>query len=547
MIFAWRLLGLPCAVLQVLAGDARTLDSGVVNADLARWLARSWPPVTLARPARLNDSLWTLARRFYAGRAQQPGWRMDEGPERVQDLLDRLERAPSQGLDPADYGMARLRSLAAGSDDSDSLALLDLLATTTWLHYASDLTYGRVIPRRVDSLWTAAPRRVDLLDALAAALDSNRVGVALDELAPPHGAVARLRAILAWYRAIAARGGWPQVPKGPPFQLGAEGPEVAALRQRLEITSDLAPNGAGSVFDSALDAAVRRAQERHGLIPDGIVGPATRTALNVPVEERIRQLELNLERWRWLPRDLGPRYVMVNAAGFTLEAVDSGRVVLTSRVVAGQAGWPTPIVTARLTEVDFNPRWDIPRSIAVGEILPKLRRDPDYLNRMGIHVETTGTEEPTELACGGVPWDSISPSGFVYRLWQEPGPENPLGRVRFVIPNRFGVALHDTQQPRLFDLAARAFSHGCVRVDEAERLAVWVLRGYPGWTEDSVYAAALDTTERYVAVPDTIVAYLTYWTAWVGDGGRAEFRPDVYRWDAELAAALRRRARSGRR
>jgi murein L,D-transpeptidase YcbB/YkuD len=488
-----------------------------------------------------------LSRRFYAGRAQLSAWSLAEGRGRLDDLLDRLQRAQQQGLDSADYGLDRLRSLAAraGGGDSETQGLLDILATATWLHYASDLAFGRVIPRVVDTLWTASPRTVDLLGALAAALDSNRVGAALDELAPPQTSVVRLRAALAWYRAIAARGGWPQIPDGPPFQLGAEGPEVALLRQRLEITGDVAPGGQGMLFDSALDVAVRRAQERHGLEPDGIVGGATRRALNVPVQDRIRQLELSLERWRWLPRDLGQRYLMVNSAGFSLEVVDSGRVILSSRIVAGRASWPTPIFSSRLTEITFNPRWNIPRSIAVKEILPKLRRDPGYLTRMGIHLERV--DEPgTELVCNDVPWDSVSVSGFVYRLWQEPGPENPLGRIRFTIPGRFGVALHDTQEPNLFRLLVRASSHGCVRVQEAERLAAYLLRDLPGWTEDSLRAATEFPIERYVAVPDPIPAYLTYWTAWVSNG-QVSFRPDLYRWDAELGRALRRRALAGTR
>jgi len=545
MISAWRLLGLPCAVVQVLAGDPRMQDSSVARVDLTRWLARSWPPITLAQPARVNDSLWRLSRRFYASRAQLPAWSLAEGRGRVDDLLDRLQRAQQQGLDSTDYGLDRLRSLAARTDDSGSLGLLDLLATATWLHYASDLAYGRVIPRVVDSLWTASPRTVDLLGALAVALDSNRVGAALDDLAPPQRSALHARAALAWYRAIAARGGWPQVPDGAPLQLSAEGPEVALLRQRLEITGDVAPGGPGQLFDSALDVAVRRAQERHGLEPDGIVGGATRRALNVPVRDRIRQLELSLERWRWLPRDLGPRYLMVNSAGFWLEVIDSGRVVLQSRIVAGRVTWPTPIFSSRLTEITFNPRWNIPRSIAVQEILPKLRRDSGYLTRMGIHLERV--DEPgTELACNDVQWDSVTASGFSYRLWQEPGPENPLGQVRFTIPGPFGVALHHTQVPSLFLSPVRASSHGCVRVQEAERLVTYLLRDLPGWTEDSLRAATEVPVERYVAVPDPLPVYVTYLTAWMSDG-KVSFRPDLYRWDAELERALRRRALAGRR
>jgi murein L,D-transpeptidase YcbB/YkuD len=275
------------------------------------------------------------------------------------------------------------------------------------------------------------------------------------------------------------------------------------------------------------------------------VGGATRRALNVPVQDRIRQLELSLERWRWLPRDLGPRYLMVNSAGFSLELVDSGRVVLESRIVAGRVTWPTPIFSSRITEITFNPRWNIPQSIAVQEILPRLRREPGYLTRMGIHLERV--DEPgNELVCNEVQWDSVSASGFEYRLWQEPGPENPLGRIRFTIPGPFGVALHSTQLPSLFLLPVRASSHGCVRVEEAERLAAYLLRDRPGWTEDSLRAATDTLVERYVAVPDPLPVYLTYRTAWMSDG-QLSFRPDLYRWDAELAAALRRRALAGKR
>ena len=276
------------------------------------------------------------------------------------------------------------------------------------------------------------------------------------------------------------------------------------------------------------------------------MGPATRAALNVPAQDRIRQLELNLERWRWMPRDLGPRYLMVNSAGFTIEVADSDRVELAGRVVAGRVDWPTPIVSTRLTDVTFSPRWNIPRSIAIQEVLPMARRDPDYLAREGIHVMSDTTDFGVELDSGTVAWDTIPDSSFALRLWQEAGPRNPLGRIRFTIPNRFGVALHDTRDPQLFGALARAFSHGCVRVADAERLAIYVLRDIPGWTPDWIRAAARSPAEWRVAVPDSIPAYLVYWTAWVERDGTVEFRPDLYGWDVELADAVER-GRAGRR
>lgn len=422
--------------------------------------------------------------------------------------------------------------------------MLELLATVTLRLYASDLVYGRVVPEQVDTMWSVAPRRVDLADHLGLALDSDRVGPTLDALVPSQADADRLRAALAGYQAIADRGGWPGLPAGPALQAGDTGARVSLLRWRLEMTGDLVTDAGGQGFDSAVARAVRDAQRRHGLVPDGVVGPATRAALNVPVQDRILQLDLNLERWRWMPRDLGRRYLMVNTAGFSIELVDADHVEFAGRIVAGRVDWPTPIVSARLTDVTFSPVWNIPRSIAIQEVLPMVRRDPDYLTREGIHVMSDTTDQAVELASGAVAWDTIADSTFALRLWQEPGSRNPLGRIRFTIPNRFGVALHDTRSPQLFDALTRAFSHGCVRVADAERLAIYVLRDSPGWTPDWIRAAARAPTEWRVAVSDSIPTYLVYWTAWVDRDGTVQFRSDLYGWDEKLEEALSRRVRA---
>jgi murein L,D-transpeptidase YcbB/YkuD len=540
-----------CAIALGLPASAGAQVPGAgdpVRATIAGWVAQERPPAALTGLAKPNAFQWSLTRRFYAQRDFAAAWRSDGTGAEVGSLVGRLGRAAEQGLDSADYPVAQIRALAASPSDPDSLALLDLAATVAFFRYAADLSLGRVVPAAIDTMWAAADRPLDLAARLAEALDLGRVDAALGELAPPQREAALLRAALARYRAIAALGGWTAVPGMEPLSLGATGPRVGLLRRRLEITGDLAPgDGWGAeIFDSALDAGVRLAQARHGLTADGVAGPATLAALNVPVTARIRQLELNLERWRWAPRDEGERYLSVNSADYSLEVVDSERSVLTSRIVAGRADWPTPIVAGVLTEVTFNPRWSIPRSITVKEILPILQRDPDYLLREGIHVTDT-TEEATELDPALIAWDSVTAGSFPYRLWQEPGPRNPLGRIRFGIRNRFGVALHDTPYPQTFGVSTRAFSHGCVRVEAAESLAVYVLRGLPGWSADSVCAILGQESERYLAVADPIPVLIGYWTAWMGSDGEVQFRPDVYRWDAELDTALRRRTRSGRR
>ena len=203
-------------------------------------------------------------------------------------------------------------------------------------------------------------------------------------------------------------------------------------------------------------------------------------------------------------------------------------------------------MSGTLTEVVFNPRWSIPRSIAVQEVLPAVRRDSTYLARTGIHVLSDTTAEAVELDPPAIDWGRIPDSAFAYRLWQEPGPTDPLGRIRFTVSNRFGIALHDTPSPELFRSRTRVFSHGCVRVAGVAELAVYLLRGLPGWTDDSARTAVVQRGERRVTVPEPIPVHVGYWTAWVDGDGTVQFRPDVYGWDAELAAALRLRRASGR-
>lgn len=510
---------------------------------LARALESRRAPAALASYAGRNGSIWSLTRAFYARRDARPAWTSAAGDDRqVRDLLGVLEQAGAHGLVAADYPLAVLRALLdAPSASPDTLATLDLVATAAFFRFATDVAMGRVAPSSVDTVWAAAPRSLDLVERLGVALDSGRVRASLLELAPSQPGAARLREALARYRDIAARGGWPPVPAGPPLTLDAAGSRVEILRRRLAATGDLATAG-GGVFDRAVLEAVERVQSRYGLNVDGVVGAATLAALNVPVADRIRQLELNLERWRWLPPGLGDRYIAVNSAAFTLEVVEAGCTVLLTPVIAGRVDWPTPIASGTLTDVAFNPRWSIPRSIAVREVLPIVRRDPAYLVRQGIHVMSDVTEHAIELDPTSIHWAAVQAATFRYRLWQEPGPRNPLGRIRFGVSTRFGVKLHDTPNRASFALRSRVFSHGCVRVAGAQELAAHVLRRRPGWglsAEDSVAAALSQPVERRVEVPQPLPVYLTYWTAWVDEDGVTQFRPDVYGWDAKLARALR--------
>ncbi len=497
--------------------------------------------------AEPRDPLRLLLERFYAERAYRPAWVSDSGPSPVAgELLGVIEAAGADGLDPNDYPHAAIRALLGPGRAPDTLARLDLLLSRTLLAYGSDLSRGRIDPAAADSAWTAAPRPVDLVGALATALDSGSLAEALARLAPPHPRYGMLRRALQRYRDVAAHGGWPTVPAGPELVPDARDARVAVLRARLVGDADLAPGeDTGEVYDAAAAQAVRRFQTRHGLEPDAVVGAATLAALNVPLEARIRQIELNLERWRWLPRWVGGRYVMVNSAAFTLEVVDSARQVMTMRAIVGRPDWPTPIVSAQITGLIFSPVWNIPRAIAVEEVLTLVRKDSLYLERHGITVFDS-TRAVRQVDPRTVDWAAITGDSFSLELKQAPGGDNPLGGVKIVFGSRFNICIHDTPVRSLFDKRVRTFSHGCIRIDRAADLATYLLQDSVRWTGDSVRARMTRSAEEVVALSPPIPVHLTYWTAWVDDDGTVEFRDDVYGWDAKLAAGLRSRARLGR-
>jgi L,D-transpeptidase YcbB len=281
---------------------------------------------------------------------------------------------------------------------------------------------------------------------------------------------------------------------------------------------------------------VRRFQARHGLVADGIVGPATVRALNVPVAHRIQQIILNLERWRWLPRDLGRHYIAVNAADAMLQVVADGRTVLTSRVVVGDLRHPTPMVQARLDTVLLNPPWNVPTSIAVEEILPRLRANGRYLAENDIVILERRESDPFGLA---VDWSAIPSEPFPFRLQQRPGSANPLGRIKFDAPNRFDVYLHDTPVRSIFARPVRTASHGCIRVERANDLAIHVLEDGTGrWTQQRVAEAIATGDSQRIVVARSLPLYVLYWTAFAAPEGHVEFRDDVYGRDRQLAAML---------
>lgn len=492
---------------------------------------------------------------FYRRRAFRPAWTGSGLPSRLaDDLATALAHASQEGLDPADYRLPEIRarlaavreaSRRAGMADPTSLAELEILLTDAFLVYGSHLLAGRVHPESIDPEWFATPREAEMAAVLDTALYTRRIDHTLTGLLPPQPGYWSLREALARYRGVASSGGWGELPDGPTLRPGDRDPAVAALRLRLEASGDLGyrPVADPERYDEAVAAAVRRFQTRHGLEPDGVLGRETREAMNLPVEARLHQIELNMERFRWLPQDLGERYVLVNIAGFELEAVERARTVMRQAVVVGRQYRRTPVFSGTMTYVVFNPYWEIPPNIAVQDKLPLIRRNPDYLRQQGIRVYRGWGPGSVAVDPAAVEWSALSARNFPFRLRQDPGPLNALGRVKLMFPNEHNVYLHDTPSRELFQRAQRDFSSGCIRVERPLELASWALGGEAtGWGREAIDRVVAEGRERTVRLSRPVRVHLQYWTAWADEEGTIHFRRDLYGRDDRLDRAFHRRA-----
>jgi murein L,D-transpeptidase YcbB/YkuD len=488
--------------------------------------------------------------RFYWLRAFRPAWSTDGAPRSQATLLVKaIHEASQEGLNPEDYHLApiqrlmtRIQNGTAGTQEIklEELADLDLLLTDAFLLYAFHLSAGRVNPETIQAEWFIKTQEVDLAEVLQTALDKDQIIEVLDNLRPNHPGYERLKKALRAYKNIEDMGGWAVVPAGFPMAKGDEGVRVRVLRAHLILSGDLDAfeEGHQDVFDDALEDAVRRFQARHGLAVDGIVGRATVAALNIPVEQRIRQIRLNLERWRWLPRDFERRYLLVNIANFALDVIEDARVVISMRVVTGTRMRRTPVFTGRMTYMELNPYWNIPPIIAKKDILPHLWKDPEYLVRENIRVFQGWSAEAPEIDPESIDWSRITPRRFPFKLRQEPGPSNALGRIKFMFPNKFDVYLHDTPARGLFNQTTRSFSSGCIRIEKPIELAEYLLRDQTEWTREEIVAAINSNKTQIVRIPEPIAVHILYWTAWVDPGGTIHLRDDIYGRDTPLDGAL---------
>jgi len=427
-------------------------------------------PPPFAQHEDRRRHIWQEERRFYGARGARLAWSDGDRPApAAQELARAIDAADQEGLDPRDYSHD-------GQFDRAHAADVDLQLTYAYLSYAWDLAHGASQPEDLDPKWHPSPREIDLAGTLQRALDEGRVADSLMGLAP-------------------------------------KAPQYVGLKQQLRRYRDMACRAEARCGPSSEGGAAKGAAEDHG--------------------GRAQQIALNMDRWRWLPDDLGERYLIVNIPAFHLDVVEHGRSTLGMKVVVGKKDNPTPVLADEMTSVVFSPYWNIPPEIVQKETLPHMLKDAAYLDKNNIEI-VRASEDAMPVDARSVDWNDADAAAKL-RFRQKPGAGNSLGLVKFLFPNHFNVYLHDTPAQALFERIERDFSHGCVRVERPMDLAKCVLRDQPAWTEEKIDEAMHAGTERSVALKSPLPVYLVYFTVWE-ENGTAQFADDVYGFDRRQGA-----------
>lgn len=491
---------------------------------------------------------------FYRQRGYRPVWFRDgQVSIEARQWMEHVQGIAAEGVDPSAYHVETLTTCLelikisrsyGGACETDGLTLVDLLLTDAFLKYASHLLEVRMDPVRIaPASWHSSPAHTDAASLLRQVLQTRQVDAVLDELLPYRAGYRRLSVYLAYYRMLALDGGWPVFPEGPPVRRGDRDARVPALRRFLVLVGDLekAREASGRLMDRWTVKALKRFQARHGLRPDGVLGKDTLAQLNVPVARRIEQLSLNLERERQPLRAAKGRYLQVDITDFSLKVVDGGREIMRMPVVVGTSFRRTPVFSSLMTYLVFAPYWTVPPTILEEDKLPLLKADPSYLTSHHYEIVAWGKDPDRIIDAATINWKTVTAETFPGMLRQKPGPWNPLGKVKFMFPNAYHVYLHDTPAHYLFQKQQRTFSSGCIRIARPLELAIYLLEGQKGWSQDRIEEEMQGTKPYTVRLKRPIPVCILYRTAWVDAQGRLQFRNDVYQQDPDLRAALQQR------
>jgi len=465
--------------------------------------------------------------------------------------LEEIKSCTRDGLEPENYHLKTIETLLNTVRDNhhtpsliyhDTAADLDILLTDAFLLLSSHLFSGRVNPETVHVDWEAFNPDIDLADVLNNALKDHTIRKTLQHLSPPHQEYLNLQSALKKYRELSADNELFPMPVGEMLRCGDSDDLVRTLRNRLIFLGDLKATETPDpgFFDFDLEKAVKTFQFRNGLSVDGVVGDQTVAALNISVQTRLRQIELNMERWRWLPRDLGNKYILVNIANFKLSVIERGQPIMEMRLVVGKHYRKTPVFNEKLQYLVINPFWNVPIKLAVEDIAPKVCSDPGYLSAKQIKVYKNWRDDSPEIDPALISWCTLTPeSYFPYKLQQAADPHNPLGKIKFILPNKYAVYLHDTPDKSLFDRDLRDFSSGCIRVEKPYLLAEFLLKSDTHWTKEAILDLFKSSERKNIFLNEQIPVHLVYITAWADNGVVVHFRNDVYGQDRILDNALK--------
>lgn len=484
--------------------------------------------------------------RFYEQRGFHPAWHTERSPKIIVDsLISVIQHAFDEGLDPQDYHLQTiservqlLREKRRGPD-LELCTDLEMLCTDAFLLLGSHFLSGKVDPITIDSQWLANRRGADMSVILESAVAKSDVSEVLYALLPKMHEYQWLKQNLRVYRQIQQHGGWAEVRPEDAFKLNQQDDRIVTIRERLAVQDDLVLGElTNPVYDQSLVDAIKRFQKRMGFEPTGLLSEQTLNEMMLPVEERIKQIVVNMERWRWLPQQLGNRYLFINVANFELEYIRNESVLFSSRVIVGKSYRKTPVFSDQITYLVFNPYWHVPNNIAIHDLLPEIKKNVQYLKEKGIRVFRGWGSDAAEIEATGIDWGQIRPDSFPYHFIQDPGPQNALGLVKFMFPNPFNVYLHDTPSRSLFEKTERTFSSGCIRVEHALELASFLLRE-DGSKSESIGRIIQSGMENTVYLNSPVPIHLLYWTAWVDPDGVLQFRRDIYGRDSKLYLALK--------
>lgn len=478
---------------------------------------------------------------YYEKTNFKPIWITDKKANaKAKALIKAFAQANMHGLHPSDYHPASLSAKLKASNNN-TLADLEVSLSNTLVSYAHHLHAGRLKPHIVNREIKIFPKGPDLQEVLTHASQTNNINTFIATLPPQTPHYKRLKKQLSLYRSLKkTRQDWTKLPKGLLLKPGMDDSYVHTLRQRLIESGDIRTDAhQGSIYNGVLVHALKHFQMRHGLAVDGVLGKQSLAELNTSLTERIRQLEINLERRRWLPEKLGDYYVFVNLADQFLKVVrydqqeKRERTIHTAFTIVGKNHYRTPVFSKPMTYLEFNPNWNVPYSIATKEFLPKLKNNSTALAKHNIRLLQNGRE----IAPQNIDWSRYNRRNFPFRLQQKSGPKNALGQVKFMLPNRYAIYLHDTPAKQLFSHPTRAFSHGCIRVQYPLDLAN-VLLSRQNWNRTKIDKAVNKGKRRVVKLKRPIPVHITYFTAWVNKDGTLHFRKDIYGRDKILSRAF---------